>query len=39
MKCKGDYVNDVKIIMLRLMVLLWVVKGKEGFILLINWQL
>jgi hypothetical protein len=37
MKCKGDYVNCVKIIMLQIMALFWVVREKEGFILLINW--
>jgi hypothetical protein len=39
MKCKGDYANCVKIIMLQVMAVLWVVREKEGFILLIDWQL
>jgi hypothetical protein len=37
MMCKGDYVDNVKIIMLQIMALLWIVKENNCFILLINW--
>jgi hypothetical protein len=39
MMCKVDYANSVKIIMLQVMAVLWVVREKEGFILLMDWQL